>query len=226
MLDGAWNSCKRVKRNQCPPLNFPMWVTEDFYAFLIDDRVGLPSRQHLPILGILRVCIEDRWEILANKKWNFEISINLVTALWFLFKSEICVFNETSLGMRSFRCVFVFTHCQTFSSTLFLDLSMLEIWNIVWLCWILAGLWQLFFKWRAEFFPLQIPMLEATVIFAFFTLSLQHRTTNDCYSQKNLKGIFKVNFLYIINCFYLWISHHRETFFLLNINLTKEEKCF
>lgn len=133
------------ERNQCPPLNFLMWVTEDFCTFLIDDRVGLPSRQHLPALGILRVCIEDRWEILGNKKWKFEISINLVTALWFLFKSEICAFNETSRGMHSFQCVFVFTRCQTFSSTLFLDLSMLEIWDIVWLCWIFAGLWQLFF---------------------------------------------------------------------------------
>lgn len=69
----------------------------------------------------------------------------------------------------------------------------------------------------------QWPNNKSNCYFCLFHFST---TTNDCYSsQKTLKGIFKVNLLYMIYCFYLWTSHHRETFFLLNFNSFKEEKC-
>lgn len=54
------------------------------------------------------------------------------------------------------------------------------------------------------FFPQQILMtiwLEPTVIFCLFHFIYYSTTKNECWSQKTLKGIFKVNFLYIIYCF-------------------------
>lgn len=123
--------------------------------------------------------------------------------------------------------IFVFIHCQTFFSTLFLILSV-ETLNIVWFCWIFAGLWQFFFL-SEDFFSAKSNghITGSNSYFPLFSLyQLQYSTTtNDCYSQRTLKGIFNKKFLYVIYWFCVWSSPHRETFLLFNINITKDQKC-